>query len=230
MLTFLDGEQLHKASSSPLQMRRLGMVLAELGLGLAGFQSPVPDTLLLWDLTHVLELRELLAEVDPEWRHLVAAAFDNYEKLRARLADLPAQVIHNDFNPHNILVAKDDPDAVAGIIDFGDMVSAPLVNDLAIALSYVVGKPGGGAQAETFLTGYNGVRKLTPLELLVLPALIRARLAMTVTITEWRAATRPDNRDYILRNHPVALAGLKLLADVPDVALASKFRTALGEN
>ena len=32
------------------------------------------------------------------------------------------QVVHNDFNPHNVLVDPANPDHVTGILDFGDMV------------------------------------------------------------------------------------------------------------
>jgi len=31
-------------------------------------------------------------------------------------------------------------------------------------------------------------------------------------VTEWRARLHPDNLDYILRNHPGALEGLRVLS------------------
>ncbi|MEE4417602.1 phosphotransferase, partial [Klebsiella pneumoniae] len=51
-------------------------------------------------------------------------------------SSLKTQIIHNDFNLHNILVDPAEPLEIAGIIDFGDMVFAPRVNDLAVALAY----------------------------------------------------------------------------------------------
>lgn len=231
LLTFLDGEQLYKAPPSKTQVRNLGAMLAELGLGLKTFEFPAPDNVLLWDLTHVLDLRARIADVKPANRELVSKALDNYETNAALQAKvLPTQVIHNDFNPHNILVSDNDPDKIAGIIDFGDIVRAPLVNDLAVALSYQIGKSDGMAISETLLAGYHNVRPLLDGEMECLPALIRARLAMTVIITEWRATTHPDNAAYIRRNHPIALAGLHALADKTDVELTSRFRSALGEH
>jgi Ser/Thr protein kinase RdoA (MazF antagonist) len=231
LLTFLDGEQLYKAPSSTTQLRNLGVMLAELGLGLKTFDFPAPDNVLLWDLTHVLDLKARIADVIPANRGLVASALDNYETNAALQANvLPIQVIHNDFNPHNILVSESDAERIAGVIDFGDIVRAPLINDLAVALSYQIGKTDGLAISETLLAGYHSIRPLLAEELECLPALIRARLAMTVIITEWRAATHPNNAAYILRNHPIALAGLHALADTTDAELTSRFRSALGEH
>ena len=48
-----------------------------------------------------------------------------------RLASLRAQVIHNDYHLYNVLVAPDDQARITGIIDFGDMLHAPLVGEVA---------------------------------------------------------------------------------------------------
>ena len=58
------------------------------------------------------------------------------EHARPALPGLRAQAIHNDLNLYNVLVDPRDHDVIAGILDFGDMVRAPLVNDLAVAASY----------------------------------------------------------------------------------------------
>ncbi|WP_163066531.1 phosphotransferase, partial [Acinetobacter baumannii] len=47
-----------------------------------------------------------------------------------------SQVVHNDFNPHNVLAGATDDDEIAGVIDFGDMVRSPLIQDLATACAY----------------------------------------------------------------------------------------------
>jgi Ser/Thr protein kinase RdoA (MazF antagonist) len=58
------------------------------------------------------------------------------------------------------------------------------------------------------LKGYASVQRLAEIELGVLPSLVKARLATTVIVTEWRAAAMPGNRAYIMRNHPSAMRGL----------------------
>ena len=50
-----------------------------------------------------------------------------------KLAQLRSQIIHGDIHPYNTLMADDA--TITGIIDFGDLVHAPLVQDLSNAVS-----------------------------------------------------------------------------------------------
>lgn len=230
MLTFLDGQQLYKAPRSFEQMRALGEALALLGKGLADFKWKVPQQDLLWDICNAAALSELVVEVEPTRRTMVGQALDGFDRLaNGAISILPRQVIHNDFNPHNILVSQSDPKIVAGVIDFGDMVEAPLVNDLAVALSYQIGADNGLENAIAILAAYHRVRPLDRSEIACLPTLLRTRLAMTVIITEWRAGLHPENREYILRNHPIARSGLMRLADYSDEDLGILFQQELGD-
>jgi Ser/Thr protein kinase RdoA (MazF antagonist) len=52
------------------------------------------------------------------------------------LRSLRAQTIHNDLNPHNILAVGANTDQIAGVIDFGDMLRTPLIQELATAAAY----------------------------------------------------------------------------------------------
>ncbi len=58
------------------------------------------------------------------------------EHVLPRLGSVRAQVIHNDYHLYNVLVAPDDHERIVGIIDFGDMVHAPLVGELATAAAF----------------------------------------------------------------------------------------------
>jgi Ser/Thr protein kinase RdoA (MazF antagonist) len=51
---------------------------------------------------------------------------------------LPSQPVHNDLNPHNVVVDPETHAVVAGIIDFGDLTCTARVNDLAITAAYQV--------------------------------------------------------------------------------------------
>ena len=62
----------------------------------------------------------------------------------AALAHLPHQLIHNDANEHNVLVA---PDGSVRLIDFGDVVYTARVCGLAVAGAYAMqGAGGSGAR------------------------------------------------------------------------------------
>ena len=215
VLTYLPGRPLTGA----VPAEQLGMLTARLDQALAGFSHPAAGRRLVWDIREAPGLRELLPEVgDGALRALVAAALDRFEDGPAvALAALPMQVIHNDLNPHNVLA--DDDGALAGVIDFGDMVRAPLLQEVATACAYLV-RPGGSPLAgpAAFLCGYRRVLSLPEAQATLLPVLIATRMAVTILVTHWRARREPENAPYLLRNMPGARAGLEMLARTRDNA------------
>lgn len=210
VLTYLPGRPV-APPDAPAEL--LGTLTARLDQALSGFVHPADGRRLLWDIREAPSLREFLPDVsDPALRALAEAALDRFEGgPSAALAALPAQVIHNDLNPHNVLA--DEHGRLAGIIDFGDMVRAPRLQEVATACAYLV-RPGDAPLAgpAAFLSGYRAVLPLPEEQAALLPALIATRMAMTVLITHWRARRQPENAPYILRNMPGARAGLESLA------------------
>jgi hydroxylysine kinase len=102
---------------------------------------------------------------------------------------------------------------VTGLIDFGDAVRAPLVQEVAVAAAYQLvdeGHPLAGAA--DVVAGYAQAMPLNEDELAVLFDLIAARLVLIVSIGGWRAARYPENAAYILRNNAAAWAGLQRIA------------------
>ena len=215
LLTYLAGRPLHLLTPTRALRRDLGACLARLGLALRDFSHPSQSHRLLWDLQHAVQVRGLLAELPPASRALSESALDRFATHALPiLPGLRAQVIHNDFNPHNILADPTTDTRIAGIIDFGDMVHAPLVQDLATAAAYQIAPDGpvllGPAE---MIAAFHAICPLLPDEIAVLPDLIAARLALTITISSWRAARHPDNAAYIMRNQKAAWAGLKRLQE-----------------
>lgn len=214
LLTYLEGTPLHAAPASPGQMRALGTTLARLDLALAGYEHPGSERDLLWDITRTASVADRLHYLpDGPRRRMVERFVARFaERVAPRLPALRHQVIHNDLNPHNAVVDPVGHETVTGIIDFGDALKAPLVNDLATALAYHVtsGETPFGSLVE-MTRAYNAVLPLTPEEVELLPDLVAARLALTIGITSWRAAEYPANAPYILRNSERAYAGLEKL-------------------
>lgn len=212
VLTFLHGEPLHRVPSSAALRRNLGRDLARLDLALKGFSHPAAGHELMWDLKHASRIRDLLAHIpDAAQRALAERFLDNFEAhALPALPRLRAQVIHNDMNPHNVLVSTDGSERIEGIIDFGDMVHAPLIGNLAVAAAYqptTLDHPLTGAADIT--AAYNAVLPLDAAEIDILFDLIATRMVLIVGISAWRAARYPENRDYILRNNPQAWTGLQ---------------------
>jgi Ser/Thr protein kinase RdoA (MazF antagonist) len=220
LLTFLRGELQYRTQNCEAQSRNVGRALAALGVGLENYNGRPPAGKLMWDISHTLDLANVIDHVAPERRARVEAILREFERATSAINGLGRrQIIHNDFNPHNILLNPDRQTEVVGIIDFGDMVHAPLVNDLAVALSYHLATDNWAARIGAFLEGYRSARTLEPAELELLPALTRARLAMSIIIAEWRSARVPENASYIMRNHASAWQGILNISDLTPAQL-----------
>jgi Ser/Thr protein kinase RdoA (MazF antagonist) len=211
VLTFLQGEPMHKVAPSIGLRQNLGRDAARLDLALRGFFHPAAGHELMWDMKHASRLRGLLVHMrDPAQRALAARVLDRFEAhVLPVLPALRAQVIHNDLNPHNVLVAPGDHERIAGIIDFGDMVHAPLVNSVAVTAAYQLAAEGHPlAPVAELLAAYHAIVPLERIELDLLFDLITTRMVLTVAISGWRAARYPENETYILRNTQRAWASL----------------------
>jgi len=215
LISFLPGVPLFKARGGVAQRRALGEALAHFDIALQGFSHPHAKDKLIWDMQHLADLRPLLVHIDDrEKRELASRALTTFETSTSpRSAALRRQVIHNDLNAYNVMVDESNPDKVTAILDFGDMVEAPLVNDLAVACAYQLSDTGNPmSTALDCVSAYHEVKPLNEEEFHLLPELVVARLLVTVLITEWRAKQHPENRTYILRNNPLSWAGLQRFA------------------
>ncbi len=219
LLTYLQGTPQHVTPRSPAQARAMAGMAARLTLGLAGFAHPAAGYVLQWDIKQASALRPMLPAVPQDMQALAGAALDRFDALAPELAGLRWQVVHNDLNPHNVLVSPDNPDEIAGVLDFGDMVHTPLICDAAIAASYCVDPARPLESLLNFARAYHAVLPLLPAELRLFPDLMATRMLTTITVASARAQAYPDNAPYILRNVATAREGLTALAALDRPAL-----------
>ena len=183
-------------------------------LGALGF---VVNVTVVWNT--IYKLRPLLPRIDdPDCRAQATAVLDRYEKvIRQRSPIFRTQVVHNDFNPSNVLIDPDDPARITGVLDFGDMVETALIHDLAVAAAYQVEGADPLVRPLALARGYHAASPLLPVEVDSLFDLIALRHVLTMTIGESRASLHPENRAYVLRHQPRAAAALASLAEIGPV-------------
>jgi Ser/Thr protein kinase RdoA (MazF antagonist) len=230
LVSYIPGRLAMEAAPSATLRQEIGLMLGRLDRALAGYRHAASRHQLSWDLSQAGGLRHLLADVaDDATRARAERALDRFERSVApALSALRSQVIHNDFSLFNVLIGAADPARLVGVIDFGDMIEAPLVNEVAIAMSYHVGAHADPlVPLEEILRAYSSIVPLSPDETDLLHDLVTMRLAQTVLITEWRARRYPENRAYILKNHPAATLGLARLAEAPRALAQQRFRRAV---
>ena len=222
LVAFIDGNALPPGPASPTTRRSIGAAVARLDQALAGFSHPLAHRALLWDVARLPrappQARLPRARTPRARRALPSTATRPPSSLRSRSSR--SSTIHGDVNPGNVLVCRDDPERVAGIVDFGDLVHTRTVIDPAIAAAYqAFGSADPLDPLVEVVTAYHAIRPLTAAELRLVPELAAARMAQSLLISAWRAELHPDNVDYILADAEDCFATLALLDEHDPAAL-----------
>lgn len=228
LLTWVEGRPLHSVPTSAPLRRSIGATAAGLTRALEGFVHPAQDHELIWDIRHAGKLRPLLPSVaDADLRAGCEGALDRFDAATGpALARLPRQVVHADFNPHNLLT---DPGAtrITGILDFGDMVRTARICDLAVAASYQVDPADPLATLAEVIGGWHSVLPLLPEEEALILDLVALRMVTTIVLSNWRAARQPEQAGYFLRNLPAAGAGFAALAALDRAEARARLATLI---
>jgi len=234
VVTYLRGKLLDDLPNNKRNqdlMVSMGRFLGRLDCGLSGFSHPAAGHALLWDLQQTPSLHQHLSHIKDKNNLLTAQkTLDHFQDhIASKFSLLRTQVIHNDMNPDNVLVKHSDSSQVAGMIDFGDMVHAPLINDPAVAAAYQTVSCGDLFQGTAdILKGYHSTNPLQEQELDLLPSLVVNRIAMTAIISEWRAKEHPENQDYILGNINRTWEVLNRLHKQEYADIAERLKNSLG--
>ncbi len=226
--TFLEGTLMRSANPSSELRRDVGVSAARLDRALSSFEHPATRRHLLWDIQRAADLVGLLNDLPPsEERTALRSSLDRFtSEVAPRASALRTQVIHNDLSTDNLLVDNNGT-RVAGVLDFGDVVHAPALHELAIAISYqLAGVKDLVGAASDVACGYHSVTPLEEGELALLPGLIMARVVTWVTIPAWRSARIPGNDAYVLRNAARSRALFFALREIPDEYFVERLRRA----
>jgi 4-aminobutyrate aminotransferase-like enzyme/Ser/Thr protein kinase RdoA (MazF antagonist) len=215
VLTWIDGPILGDVAMTAPLAESLGHAIADLGRALRGFwHDGLRHRPLLWDVREIGRIAPLADRIaDARARALVSRVVERFtQETCPRLDGLRLQAIHNDAGAHNVVVTPDGS-AVAGVIDFGDMVHAGLPQDLSTSISdALMEMPERLPDLLTPLVeAYVRVAPLEPEELAALFPLTSARAAITAIITAWRRHEDGEAADYMSVYEQSALAFIDAL-------------------
>ncbi|MBC7564263.1 MAG: aminotransferase class III-fold pyridoxal phosphate-dependent enzyme [Gemmatimonadaceae bacterium] len=195
------------AYRTPALRTDIGRALATLNAALSDFDHPAFHRDFHWDLANAARVvHELLPQVtDAALRtHIAAFAAQHDTTVVPALDGLRRSVIHADANDYNLLVDA-RAQVVTGIIDFGDMVYSHTVNDVAIAMAYVMldaDDPLAGVA--DVLRGYHAVHPLSDAEISVAWTLACMRLCVSACMAARQQAARPDDAYLGISQGPIA--------------------------
>ena len=200
VVSYLPGMLMRETEQTPAMWRNLGRFMAQTDVALRGFFHPHGRHELLWDVTQSARLRPHVVHIaDPTVQEQVDGILARMETaVLPQLRRLRHQVIHNDAHESNVLVDPANPDQIAGLLDFGDMIYAPLIQEVAIAAN-VRGMPLAQSldKIAAIAAGYDSVLPLEAEEIDLIYDLVLARLAITATIIAWRREETPERPAFL---------------------------------
>lgn len=198
--------------------RALGAMLGRLDQALADCPADGAPTDLLWDLRNTVSLRPLKSSLrDAGLAAIVDDRLERFERIGLPgLEALTTQPIHNDFNSGNVLFDEANPTRITGIIDFGDMIAAPRICELAVACAYQIstGDSDPVSELTPMLAAYVDVCPIGEAEWRLLPLLVECRLITTLLIQGWRAGAGPDPDGDFTATATEAARRLRRMADL----------------
>ncbi len=228
LLSYLEGECIGNVEYTPELLFSFGKTLAGLNRSLLGFRNvAIEARKSVWDLQYYYLNRKFLPLIEnPSDRKLVEYFFlRTKEFAEPHFESLRKAIIQGDANEWNVLTTDGK---VSGIIDFGDLVYAPLITELAIAIAYAtlyVEDPIDDILP--LFEGYNEVLPLEEKEIELLYYLIPLRLCISVCNAANARREMPEN-EYAFVTEKPAWKSLRKWIRLNPMVVGRKFKKATG--
>lgn len=215
MLEFVPGTPLVEVSDdySAELGRNIGTLMARLDLALRGFFHPAAANDHPWDIARGSRLLPFTHHIkDIAGRKLVDAVLTHAGRnIEPALLNFRHQVIHQDAHRGNILVGRQNPTEITGLIDFGDLLHGTVPAELALAI--ISTAQTATPELDAFCdvtTSFDDVLPLTDDEIDVVFSLMCIRYALIVAVVATRIAHGRNERGLLEAQHDYVerLAGL----------------------
>jgi 4-aminobutyrate aminotransferase-like enzyme/Ser/Thr protein kinase RdoA (MazF antagonist) len=228
LLTYIPGVLLRSAPPSADLLGDVGRTLARIDVALQGFFHPALDQHIAWDVRRLPELLEHAPYLEPAARRRVEGHCHAFVERLPELRALRSQAVHGDCHPGNLLVDS-TMSAVCGVLDFGDMIHAPLILEPAVAMSELLTEGLCGPEGlARLLSGYAGVHPVEAREVDWLHDLIAARHSVTLLVHAWRSRHDPTGARLLDEAARNAIRSLERLEELGRARLNREWREAAG--
>jgi 4-aminobutyrate aminotransferase-like enzyme/Ser/Thr protein kinase RdoA (MazF antagonist) len=192
LVSFLPGRLLQGSAPGAALLQDVGSTLARVDRALQGFFHSSLNRCLAWDVRRLPELAEFSGYIEHSaLREAVDKVAGAFRGCLPKIRGLRSQAIHGDCHAANLLVDSVGQ-AVCGILDFGDMIHAPLIFEPAVAMSELLTEAVASLPlVAAVLRGYAQGQALHAEEVDLLYEIVTARHAVTVLVHAWRRRHDP---------------------------------------
>ena len=232
VVSYLDGIPYGEGTFPDVNhLQKIGRFMGEMVNALEGFDHKASKHFMPWNLSNDIAVSlDLWADAAQDITTLAAPLL---ERLRSEvlpsLNACPSQVIHNDGHPYNLLRANAVSQDVVGLIDFGDMVYAPVINELAVTATTFQRRSTEGLSAiESLLLGFHGAHPLSDTEVSLLWDAIILRLLITVLLSDVKLAIGADQDPDVVGDRTEAYGMLVKAGQLDHAATVNQLRSVCG--
>ena len=193
VLTYIDGSMYAKSKITTYTEKSLGRLLALQSWQLQSFMDNQAIRNFEWDPSNIIWAKKFINLFKGSNKNIIKDTIEEHDKFVFKnIKNLRHSVTHGDPNDYNIVVNKEH---IIGFIDFGDSIYAPVINDLAIALSYALMRSQNLYKSLQNIVGnYNEIYHLNSKEIYSLLSLIKSRLVITLVMAAKQRKKYPDNK------------------------------------
>jgi len=231
LLSFLKGNFLAESYHTQTLIEHFGTSVAKLDKALSLQKHlAIQAKKDVWDLQYNHLSKKHLTQISTHsTRRMAHHFFLQYQTHVSPIVnELRKQLIHGDANDWNVLVDAHKPDYISGLIDFGDMCFSPLINEIAIALVYIMFDKEEPLQwAVYFLSTYHKVLPLQEKELDVLYYLIGVRLSVSLCQSAFHKKAAPA-KDYISISEEQGICLIEKWIRINPLKAKAEFRKSVG--
>lgn len=228
LLTYVEGDFLGAVEHTPKLLRSFGTFLGKLDKTIHSiYEAPIVAIENQWDLRCFKMNHAYLDYIEhPKDRNLVDYYFLQFdEQVYPHHYRLRKGLVHNDANDWNVLTQKGQ---VSGIIDFGDMCHSWLINEIAVAITYVMmEKSNPLAVASEVIGAYHAIFPLEELEVELLYYLVAARLCTSLCNSAYAKTLKPESA-YITISEQPAWNLLRKWITINPIRAEEEFRKSIG--
>lgn len=230
VLSFLEGVPFGSSYRPPLKvLEDAGRFQGRMCAALSDFSHPSEGYFMAWDTSQGLILNPALrVSKHGDVERLILPLLDHFKgHVLPTMNNMRKQTIHNDAHNDNVLRSAPDADDFAGVIDFGDICHAPVIQDLSVPMIGFVGDDNNPlACGAAYVKGFTQAFPLKSDEIDILYDLLILRAALTVQLVDFRMLNDDANLEVLVDEYPMLVRRLESLLAIDRNEITDAFHKA----
>ncbi|TDI94734.1 MAG: hypothetical protein E2O77_00495, partial [Caldithrix sp.] len=234
VVTYLDGIPYGQGAFPDAEsLQKIGAFQGRVVKTLAGFEHKASRHFMPWNLSNGIAVsRDLWAKAEDDVKALAAPMLKRLRhEVLPKLNAGRSQIIHNDGHPYNLLRADTVSMDVVGLIDFGDMVYAPIINDLAVSATtfYRWGEE-DLATVENLLIGFHRAHPLLEGEVSLLWDAMTLRAIITILLSDIKMNLDKgsDHDPDVIEERMEGYTTLEVISNLDHASVVDRLQTVCG--